>query len=61
VKRPMTETRAQAYRKRAAEVRERASRLPDVDIRNKMEGIARQYEQMAEMLEKAQQARGAPP
>jgi hypothetical protein len=58
---PMTETRAEAYRKRAAEIRDRGRRLSAVDIREKMEALARQYEQMAEVMERAQRMRGTPP
>jgi hypothetical protein len=57
----MTESRAGLYRKRAVEIRERASRLAAVDIRKEMEAVAREYEQMAEVMERAQQTRGTPP
>ncbi len=56
----MTETRAELYRKRAAEIRNRAGRVSAADIRSQMEALARQYEQMAEVMERAQQTRGIP-
>jgi hypothetical protein len=57
----MTETRAEIYRKRAAEIRDRAGRVSAADIRSEMEALARQYEQMAEMMDRARRTRGTPP
>ena len=56
----MTETRAASYRNRAIEIRGRADSVSDADIREKMEAFARQYDQMAEVMERAQRMRGAP-
>jgi hypothetical protein len=57
---PVTETRAAIYRKQAIDIHRRASRISASDIREKMEALARQYEQMAEVMERAQRMRGAP-
>ncbi len=49
----MSETRAELYRRRAVEIRERA--------REEMQAVARKYEEMAEVMERAQLTRGTPP
>jgi len=57
----MSETRAELYRRRAVEIRERARCMSAADIREEMQAVARKYEEMAEVMERAQQTRGAPP
>jgi hypothetical protein len=57
----MSETRAELYRRRAVEIRERARCMSASDIREEMQAVARKYEEMAEVMERAQQTRGAPP
>ena len=57
----MTETRAELYHRRAAEVRGSARRMSAADIREKMEAVAREYEQMAEVVERGTLTRGTPP
>ena len=57
----MTESRAELYHRRAAEVRGRARRMSAADVREKMEAVAREYEQMAEVVERGTRTRGTPP
>ena len=55
------ETSAERYRQQAAEIRAHAGHIAAPDIREKMEAVALQYEQMAEVMERAHRTRGTPP
>ena len=54
----MANPRAQFYRDRAKQGRERAARMTAPDIRKDMEEIAQQYDLMADHIEETEKKKG---